>query len=225
MPRHLRRLILTAIIVMCSAIAASAQSSIEKIVTKLEDNPKCETTTYREYRDPKTHKIIAFEMIVTFNDDAIAERIINAFKNERKNAISYMANNNWKNSRTSKLYMIEFHNNGSYSKYTLSYTHAKRKTTTTTSKGTTVTSEDLWTLIVKSSDGDDGDNKSRQYKKSSVKRTKTSIKRSKSTLRNNSFAIVPEELEIDVDVDIDPAFLADIIQSSIDIPTSSDFKD
>lgn len=223
MTRHLRRLILTAIIVMCSAIAASAQSSIEKIVTKLEDNPKCETTTYREYRNPKTHKIIAFEMIMTINDNAIAERIINAFKNERKNAISYMANNNGKNSRTSKLYMIEFHNNGMYSKYTLSYTQTKKKVTTT--KGTTVTSEDFWTLIVKSSEGDDVDNKSWQHKKTSVKRTKTSIKRSKSTRKNNSFAIVPEEFEIDVDIDIDPAFLADIIQSSIDIPTSSDFKD
>ncbi|MDE6394187.1 MAG: DUF5024 domain-containing protein [Duncaniella sp.] len=216
MTRHLRRLVLSATLVMFSTLAAFAQSSIEKIVTKLEDNPKCETTTYRETRDPKTHKITSFEMTVTFKDNAIAERIISAFKNERKNAISYSANN-YSNSRTNKLYMIVFNNNGSYSKYTLSYTKGKRKTTKTTSKGTTVSSEDLWTLLVKSSEGYNGDNTRKQHKK-------TSVKRSRTTGQNKSYAVVPESFDIDIDVDIDPDFLVDIIQSSIDIPTSLDFR-
>lgn len=226
MTRHLSRLILTLTIVMCSAIAASAQSSIEKIVTKLEDNPKCETTTYREIRNPQTHKISSFEMIVTFSDNAIAERLINAFKNERKNAISYTANNNGKNSRTYRLYRIVFNNNGTYANYTLTYTKGKRKTTT--SKGTASSNDDVWTLLVKTSDRQDTEIKSKQHKKTSIKRTKTSVKRSRTPGQNRSFAVIPEEFDIDIDVDIDPDFLGDLVdisvQSSIDIPTLSDFR-
>ena len=67
-------------------------------------------------------------------------------------------------------------------------------------------------------------NKDKQHKKTSIKRTKTSVKRPRTAGHNNSYAVVPESFDIDIDVDIDPDFLVDIIQSSIDIPTSLNFR-
>lgn len=166
-----RRLV-TAVLLVLTTFAAFPQSSIDKIIEKLEDNPKCETTMYRENRDPKTHKITSFEMVVTFNDEAIAQRIINAFKNERKNANKYIANSNGKDSRTNKLYSITFNNNnGTYSNYSLSSATVKKPATlpSSTPGGTT---ETVWTLIVKSFDHATEINK--RKKKTSIKRTKTS---------------------------------------------------
>lgn len=135
MTRHLRRLFLTATFVMCSTVAALAQTSIEKIVSKLEDSPKCKTTIYSETRDPKTHKIVSFNFMAQINDTVIVQRLINAFKSERKNAIRYSSNFNEKGERFAQSYHIEFESsNGMYSNYNLTYTKVRRKSAK--SKGT-----------------------------------------------------------------------------------------
>lgn len=93
----------------------SAQQAIESIIKSLETSKSVTNQIYSERRDDKDGKIKKSSCMFEFNDDKIAEKLIEAIKNNREKASSYNVTK-----RTAKVvYSISFINDGMFSKYTL----------------------------------------------------------------------------------------------------------
>lgn len=118
MNHNIRPVIFALMFIFLLPAIARAQSAIEKITQSIEDNPVFETSIYRERRDPQTHKVISSELIVSFTDEKMAKRIMEAFKKERQNATSYSVDNSAKKSGN-RFYQIEFRDKKGMSSYSL----------------------------------------------------------------------------------------------------------
>lgn len=93
----------------------SAQQAIESVIKRLETSKSVTNQVYSERRDNKNGKIKTSNCMFEFNDDKIAEKLIEAIKKDREKASSY--NVTKQAERVS--YSISFVNDGMYSKYTL----------------------------------------------------------------------------------------------------------
>ncbi len=127
MNHNIRPIILSLLVILMLPAIARAQSSLEKITQTVEDNPKCETSIYREKRDPETRKVISSELVVYLSDEKLVNRIIEAFRKERHNAISYSVDNSTGRQGT-RFYQIEFESKkGEWSSYSIIYYEYHKK--------------------------------------------------------------------------------------------------
>lgn len=104
MKQIFRIIFATLLLAIMTTAAASAQSSIEKIIEPLKDGDKGYSVVYREKRSPKTRAVIESSLYLDFSDDKLANRVIEAFKKERSNSVDYSAYED----RRSKTYKIKF---------------------------------------------------------------------------------------------------------------------
>ncbi|MDE6205287.1 MAG: hypothetical protein K2F66_04115 [Duncaniella sp.] len=112
----LRSLTATLIITIFSAIAALAQSSLDKIIEPLKDGDKGSSVVYREKRNPSSKAIIESALLVEFNDSKLGNKIIETMKKERHNATNFSSYDN----KNTKNYKIEYRSkNGDTSEYSI----------------------------------------------------------------------------------------------------------
>ena len=104
MKSTLRTILAAYFIVILASFSASAQSSIEKIIEPLEDGDKGASVVYREKRNPQTRAIVESSLFLTFTDNKLANKIIEAIKKERTNSVDYSAYNE----KRGKTYRIKF---------------------------------------------------------------------------------------------------------------------
>lgn len=104
MKQIFRIIFATLLLAILTTVAASAQSSIEKIIEPLKDGDKGYSVVYREKRSPKTRAVIESSLYLDFSDDKLANRVIEAFKKERTNSVDYSAYED----RRGKTYKIKF---------------------------------------------------------------------------------------------------------------------
>ncbi|MDE6037414.1 MAG: DUF5024 domain-containing protein [Duncaniella sp.] len=123
MNSYIRHFILTVVMALCATAAAYSQNNIDRVIEKLESDPKCKTTFYLESRDTKTHKVRSLDRTMEITDQAIAKRITEAFQKDRPSSFSYskqsgLGRNKNKYSSTIKFYS---ENDTKYSTYILTY--------------------------------------------------------------------------------------------------------
>lgn len=118
----LRTFIVTLLIALAAAIPAAAQNSLDKIIEPLKDGENGSSVMYREKRTPDTHALVESALYIEFSETKLANKIIEAMKKERQNAVSYSAYEDKRN----KNYKIEFSNKDGYkAEYSLYYINSK----------------------------------------------------------------------------------------------------
>lgn len=104
--------LITALFLFASAIPAFAQEKIDKLVSKIENNPDV-SVTYTEKRNPKTRKMIKQSTILSGADKKTAESLWRVFEEERQNSVSVTKQRN-------KSFVMKFIKNNMVSSYILS---------------------------------------------------------------------------------------------------------
>lgn len=142
MKSTLRSILAAFFIVFSASFSASAQSSIEKIIEPLKDGDKGSSVVYREKRNPQTRAIVESSLFLTFNDNKLANKIIEAIKKERPNSVDYSAYNE----KRGKTYRIKFvDKEGASSEYGLYQEGAKWSLTVkTVNRAASMTKSSKW---------------------------------------------------------------------------------
>ena len=82
------RMLLVAIMVVFTINSASAQGKINAVIHEIENLENADIV-YSEKRGPESKKIYKITKVIKFKDKALAEKLIDAMKTERTNAVSY----------------------------------------------------------------------------------------------------------------------------------------
>lgn len=82
------RMLLVAIMAVFTINSASAQGKINAVIHEIENLENADIV-YSEKRGPKSKKIYKITKVIKFKDKALAEKLIDAMKTERTNAVSY----------------------------------------------------------------------------------------------------------------------------------------
>lgn len=82
------RMLLVAIMAVFTINSASAQGKINAVIHEIENLENADIV-YREKRGPESKKIYKITKVIKFKDKALAEKLIDAMKTERANAVSY----------------------------------------------------------------------------------------------------------------------------------------
>lgn len=82
------RMLLVAIMAVFTINSASAQGKINAVIHEIENLENADIV-YSEKRGPESKKIYKITKIIKFKDKALAEKLIDAMKTERTNAVSY----------------------------------------------------------------------------------------------------------------------------------------
>ncbi len=82
------RMLLVAIMAVFTINSASAQGKINAVIHEIENLENADIV-YSEKRGPESKKIYKITKVIKFKDKALAEKLIDAMKTERINAVSY----------------------------------------------------------------------------------------------------------------------------------------
>ena len=82
------RMLLVAIMAVFTINSASAQGKINAVIHEIENLENADIV-YSEKRGPESKKIYKITKVIKFKDKALAEKLIDAMKTERTNAVSY----------------------------------------------------------------------------------------------------------------------------------------
>ncbi|MCI9285011.1 MAG: DUF5024 domain-containing protein [Muribaculaceae bacterium] len=109
--------ILLIITSMLLPLMVSAQSSLIRLSSSLEDNKDVSNIIYTEKRDPQTRKIVKSTRMIQFSSPKLAKKIIEAMRKEREKSVSYQEANQ---GPYDQIHCVEFDDNeGAVSRYTL----------------------------------------------------------------------------------------------------------
>ena len=81
-------MLLVAIMAVFTINSASAQGKINAVIHEIENLENADIV-YSEKRGPESKKIYKITKVIKFKDKALAEKLIDAMKTERTNAVSY----------------------------------------------------------------------------------------------------------------------------------------
>lgn len=145
---------LSLMLLLLSPLGVLAQGAIDAAIATLEKSKSVTNVVFSERRDPSSKAVIRSNQMFNFDNDKIAEKIIEAIKKERSKAVAFQMNT----SRGEEVYTASFEDSSHmFIKYVLihnprggwvlSVDKSRRKATSTKDRSDNVTDSVLFDAI------------------------------------------------------------------------------